>query len=287
MKRITVLLEGGIGNQLWQVAYAHYLSEKIFPNFIVQVKSRYGAGFVLNGLENYCQHIVFLKEHPTLHYKFKERLFFHKLSGLPRLKHLTYCDRNHDGNKLSGKTRYVWGDFQNVFFLESYPSPFPSEVLNWLDSYNSDFEVPANWTTVHIRRGDYTHPLHLPVIGLLKKEYFKQALIALDVSELNLIVFSDCSTVWEIEENYALSPKVFFGKQKSDLESLNLLSRSRSIVMSNSTWSWWGAYIASKRFVHHEVKFALPFPFFKNYPKLRQEVDFQGVIFVQSQFENH
>jgi len=213
-------------------------------------------------------------------------VIYEKKNGLPRFKTRFFDESADQPFNVSSEYRFIRGNFQNTSFLETQEVSFIQEVLSWLDSNTSRKHLEEELVVVHIRRGDYVETLHKASIGLLQRDYFINALTILNKLNHDLVVVSDCSNSLEIREIYDLEPKYFFGSNETDLECLRILSESRFIVGSNSTFSWWGAYLSYSRNHSRDVKFILPFPFYKTLPRPKEQLNFPGVKFIKSKFED-
>jgi hypothetical protein len=160
-------------------------------------------------------------------------------------------------------TRYVQGYFQNWEIVErSWPeikkrfqnSKSLSPVIN---------DPVEQRIAVHMRYGDYRSNHHARTFhGLTDTNYFIDCIDFLVESghPAKIIVVSDEPTLAKQElESAGLSKKYvtqFIGKQ-SQYRDLSLIASSSSIVMSNSTFSWWGAWVAS---VLHQSTVVFPQP---------------------------
>lgn len=110
-----------------------------------------------------------------------------------------------------------------------------------LESRYADWLAPDDVTSIHVRRGDYLKVPHChPFVG---KDYFRKAIAALgDVR--HFIVFSN-DIVW----CEAFFPKEFpdrefrFCAGNTPSEDMHLQSLCRNHIISNSTFSWWGAWL--------------------------------------------
>lgn len=132
------------------------------------------------------------------------------------------------------------------------------QVQSWLDSHHEWFFAVPHTTALHVRRGDYTkNPKHFPLPTV---DYYRNACreASNDFPGTTFVVFSD-DIVW-CEEN--LSEDVFEGPAKfvhgvprpvemndrkgepEDQYDLFLMSLCDNHIISNSTFSWWGAYLA-------------------------------------------
>jgi hypothetical protein len=99
--------------------------------------------------------------------------------------------------------------------------------------------------SLHVRRGDYTHPATMAVHGLMGPDYYARAvrLVAERVGPTVACVFTD-DPVWT-RANLALPPKsrIISDHTKSALEDLVLMSRCSHHITANSSFSWWGAWL--------------------------------------------
>lgn len=101
-----------------------------------------------------------------------------------------------------------------------------------------DVSAPADGTVgVHFRRGDYLsmpdiHPVSSP-------EWYEEAIQ--DTGLKNIIACTEPGDVPYVEGlGYTVN-------QGSDLEDLVLLSKCDALVMSNSSYSWWAAFLGNHK----------------------------------------
>jgi hypothetical protein len=112
---------------------------------------------------------------------------------------------------------------------------------------------------IHVRRGDY-----LPLkesFGLLSDQYYTAALerAKQDFNYEKIWVFSDDldtaqQLLYGINDLSFIEPPVF----SNPVESLVLMSKCRSFIISNSTFAWWAAILNSSNQVIY------PNPWFRN-----------------------
>lgn len=99
-------------------------------------------------------------------------------------------------------------------------------------------------TAIHVRRGDYRSDKRY---GLLAPEFFYQALEKLKTENSGVSVFSDSETL--LDEEFSHNFPWTFQKVESCspvCEFIRLLEFD-SIVISNSTFSWWAAFLRQER----------------------------------------
>jgi len=102
---------------------------------------------------------------------------------------------------------------------------------------------------VHIRRGDYLQPEN-DFIGALSKTYFLGAISKLKQDPLykdsEVWIFSNDVPMVKTELGDDIKAVVRWiepPSTSSEAESMLLMAKSRGLIMSNSTFSWWSAAI--------------------------------------------
>ena len=103
---------------------------------------------------------------------------------------------------------------------------------------------------VHLRRGDYTTATALSIHGLASATYYASALSRLQGThgDLPVVVFSD-----DVEQARGVldapTKDVYWldaPHQSPSIESLLLLSQAAHLVIANSSFSWWAAWLGDK-----------------------------------------
>ena len=106
----------------------------------------------------------------------------------------------------------------------------------------------CNAVCVHIRRGDYISNSKNAALVVCDEIYYKNAMkyIGQNVESPVFYVFSDNNEeiAW-IKENYHLPYDVrYVMLNNPDYEELRLMYHCKHFIIANSTFSWWGAYLA-------------------------------------------
>jgi len=117
---------------------------------------------------------------------------------------------------------------------------FIAECINKLSRIA--FSKPT--IAISIRRGDYVDN---PNYELMPITYYILALFEHfpDWQERNLVIFSDDIPYCRV--HFDCLPNVFFSENNSDIEDLCLMSQCDEFIISNSTFSWWGAYLSNSK----------------------------------------
>ena len=111
------------------------------------------------------------------------------------------------------------------------------EIIDIINEKYGDI-VNGKSTSIHVRRGDYVnHPNHHPVQSI---EYYNNAIDSLKDKTDNLVVFSDDIEWCKI--NLKTDGIIYIDNEKDYIE-LYLMSLCDNNIISNSSFSWWGAWL--------------------------------------------
>jgi len=244
---LIVRLQGGLGNQMFQCAFAYMLSIKNKEHFLLDTSlfrevSTTSRSFELDKFESRLQTV-------DLSFLFN-RLVYIKARGLQHCDELCFEFNSHH---LTFRNTIVTGYFQS----EKYFKDFRGEILK-LFSFNPKLLSNAtlnvankikhsNSVSIHIRRGDYisdsaTFNFH----GCCTMDYYNKAanLISKSVPDCNFFVFSD-DIEWA-KKNIKLEGVMHFishNTGKDSYQDMYLMSLCKHNILANSTFSWWAAWL--------------------------------------------
>lgn len=163
-----------------------------------------------------------------------------------------YCGRIME--RLLNTTKDVVnieGYFQSEKYFKEYEQDI-KRILKWKEEFKAKcrgslsplFTINRPIIAIHVRRGDYIgnenyHNLPLNYHLLALETYFPDWM-----ENYNIIVFSDdvqwCKT-------YFAGDNIHISEGRSDIEDLCLMSQCTSFILSNSSYSWWGAWLSSTK----------------------------------------
>ncbi len=234
-KEIQVELQGGLGNQLfgWSCGYA--VSQKLSLELNLDISRLTQHGFQLDSLDHGGR-ISSAKEKRLLSplKNFQEASFMYD----ERIKSIKSPTRLRGYFQSWKYFSEFSSEIRKIVNNSLIASPYAQNILSKIDSMNLN--------VVHIRRGDYTNLQNYH--GLTSINYYKRARKLLNHADQNskYIVFSDdiqiASDVWPDAEIYVSKSQV-----PSSLENLLLMSKGKNFIGSNSSFSWWAAYINSEQ----------------------------------------
>lgn len=267
---LVLVLQCGLGNQLFEYAYARSLMQKLGEERIYLDLSKFKK--VKDGREYKLNHFtlpedtVVLRGGPWLLFKvryFSILLFCRWRSSRKKLdKKLFYLSKgiyqwNFDDcdTVYSGKLHILRGVFQNKRYFEhmrdeikrcfQLKAPVADEsVKEMLQKIDTSESV-----CVHIRRGDYVSSERWSKKLLIcNEDYYKKSIqyVQERVPEAVYYIFSNShEDICWIKENYRLPGNVVYvDLNGSDIDDFRLMLKCRHFIMSNSSFSWWAQYLS-------------------------------------------
>lgn len=223
--KIITLLQGGLGNQLFQYAYGRALSLK------------YNAQLQLD--------LSFLTRNNVSRHGFTARPF--ELDKYNLLKTKTYIpiesysiinDLSDTNNLQVNRNYYLEGYFHSENYFKDYFDVIKQELTL---KNPPNVNILENSCSLHIRRGDYVniqdyHPLQ-PV------SYYKKAIEEIygeNTENVNFYIFSD-DIDWCVNNLKLENANYITGGSNHD--DLYMMSKCENNIIANSSFSWWAAYL--------------------------------------------
>jgi Glycosyl transferase family 11 len=260
---VIVRIMGGLGNQMFQFAAGYALARRHRVPLLLDISSyqSYGLhhGFELSRIfsmealiaqPNDIKSALGWQGHPYVYRPLRSR-YFSKLRkhGWIVEPHLHFWPSFFD----TPDTCYLDGYWQSEKYFANVQTTI-REVFNFsalmTDQNNQTADVIENTNAVslHVRRGDYaTNPKTLAFLGLCTLAYYQTAIqhIQEHVSNPIFFVFSD-DIAW-CKDNLNLPSTCHYINHNSGNSSyldMQLMSLCKHHVVSNSTFSWWGAWLS-------------------------------------------
>lgn len=236
---IIVRILGGLGNQMFQYAYAKALETR---GFKVQLD--------LSGFKNYKLHGGYQldKYNINLRNAKDSTIFFSKINPFRTVKEKNLLFNNAlislNGNEyIKGyfQTEKYFSEIRNTL-LEEYS--FLGILSNTTKKYKKNILQAEKSCSIHIRRGDYISNIKSNnVHGTCSIEYYNSAiqLIKKKYKEVAFFIFSD-DISWA-KKNILLKNGNYIDHQCLPHEDLYLMSLCTHNIIANSSFSWWGAWL--------------------------------------------
>lgn len=276
---VVVRVCGGLGNQLFQYATWFSLSKQYGFDYCLDV-SHYDTnhdhgGFRLDRLA--------LGELPVCAANVGNVLEQHiskLVSKQPLICRYIFKKFIHEGcfdrgmlQSINFQKAYALGYWQSETYFTQHHGVL-KELIKPVSISSLSLELYKNMTSdsqslsIHIRRGDYVaNQAAYTTHGVCSVSYYKNAASkVLSITHVDAVyVFSDDIDWVKVQLNDVLSlfKKVVFVSGNTQEEDLWLMSQAKHHIIANSSFSWWGAWLAKHE---HQIVIA-PTPWYDKPPK--------------------
>lgn len=253
---IIIYIAGGLGDQMSRYALGRYLSlkhkvELFLDTSFYTSKHNYAESdtrvFALNHFQISAPLATQAQLKKLATNPYLRRLGFikssHILTGLDDANLANFvCDRDYYLEARCGTSKH-WSQIRSVLltdFALKEPLVLAPELAKFLSS--------GTIVALHCRRGDKANnPQVNKLHGVCSADYYQRALAELEerLGSFNLLVFSD-DPDW-VKANLHFSCPVKFAadyyQAGHEYEELILMSQCHHQIISNSSFSWWAAWL--------------------------------------------
>jgi len=241
MTRILCILRGGLGNQLFQYAAALTVRNHLDKNIRITFSS----------LDN---------KHNTNRFDYVSMLFTEGVYTEPTTVTI-FAD---DGNSFR-----KWGadeyKIEDIILMQGYYQYLPTiepilpflreSILQNLLKFVQPIPIDENTGFVHVRRGDFLNPDQAQFHWVQPIEYYELGMQILEYKNPNIktwLIFSD-DTIWCSQSFTKKNIMILTGM--NELQTLYCMIQCKAgAVISNSTFSWWGAVLGAHSSVVYPKK---------------------------------
>lgn len=237
-KKVAIYVCGGLGNQLFQFACLLAYCEKY--QYTPVFDRKYHGELHTKDLfwEQFSPIKNLIQEGNVVHpwvYQEDDSVF----QEIPSIPHQYQCGllRGYFNNE-----KYFVGCEQNcspddcsqVFVQKCLAESSRSKII---ELFRSCFTIPSvrNCVGIHVRRGDYLKYQH--VFNILGKKYYERALQSLDLDGVEKCIVSE-DVDW-CKANFSECEI----RRGTILEDFCVLISCTHLIIANSTFSWWAAYL--------------------------------------------
>jgi len=218
---VSPTLAGGLGNQMFEIAAAASLAKDNNALLIVNNDEHI--------LPNQGRNVNVYKSNIFSKILFDSKL---KFNGYYNKETCDYSTIPFQKNlKLNGHFQSFEYFNHNRTYIKNL---FSNQEL--LNSIKLTYQIPSDATAIQVRRGDYhKFPDHHP---LLTVDYYNKAIEKINTSKI--YIFSD-DIDW-CKSNLKFNISTEYVKDE-DYNELYLISLCKNIIISNSSFGWWSAYL--------------------------------------------
>lgn len=260
---IIVYISGGLGNQMFQYAFSTKLkkiTDEIKYDITIYDYQKMHSGFALDKIFDVnC-------ERATKN-EIKSLAFYetNKMSKIPRklfgLKKTQIVEEGFFNSKLVGyklieiaDDRYYQGYWQSYKYFDESIIQKNFIFVKSLSGKNYDLKKhiemePEKYCCIHIRRGDYLTSGYKLFRDISTTKYYANAIdavISID-SSIKFLVFSD-DINW-VRNNIQIpnAQYIYWNNGINSYIDMQLMSLCKYIIIANSTFSWWAAYLNPRK----------------------------------------
>lgn len=250
---IIVKIIGGLGNQMFQYAYAKSLQER---GNNVKIDLSAFETYILHGgyqLDKYNIDLeCTINEENNIYYQ--NSLLNKVLKKLKFYKDKTIQEQSllYDKSLLNVKDdNYINGYFQSEKYFKNIRDSLIEQftIKQGVSDYTNKIKAAIldskNSCSIHIRRGDFINSINLNVHGACDLKYYIKAvnIVESKFKSIKYFIFSDDIT-W-CKENLKLDNVVYVDSEEKRLphEDIYLMSLCNHNIIANSSFSWWGAWL--------------------------------------------
>lgn len=273
MNKMIVYIAGGLGNQMFEYAFTRALQ----LNFGVKIEndlcelayhSYEGRNYSLNYLNisqdctqtkvKWLRYILFKAYKKYLSKRandmsIDEKYIFFNQHGM-LVSHESYKFYNFIVNN---KTKYVYGNFQSWKYFSNYEDIIKHELRVKEKASKENQRLigklrNCNSVCVHIRRGDYISKPEWNSLNVCTYKYYLDGMKYIQKIHTDAVFYIFSNTpddVQWIRDNYNFSffRVEYIEMNNPDYEELRLMYSCKHFIISNSTFSWWGQYLAESK----------------------------------------
>jgi len=249
---IIIKIKGGLGNQLFQYAFARFLSlqkdiEVKIDNGINTNKNDTYRQYSLN---NFNITLSLASREEVLKAKYPLGIIS-KIWRITKIKILKVHNVGWNKNIINSKESYMDGYWQSYKYLDpirsillkeiSLKEPIKNKYKELLNQISNTDSV-----SIHIRRGDYVNdPKTKAAHYTFGLEYYQEAvkIIAGKIPAPTFFVFSD-DIEWVKKNFKSIFPTIYVSNaQIKDHEELMIMCECKNNIIANSSFSFWGAWL--------------------------------------------
>ncbi|MEK7592230.1 MAG: alpha-1,2-fucosyltransferase [Patescibacteria group bacterium] len=271
---IIVKIIGGLGNQMFQYALGRNLANRNNMELKLDISDFKNYKWHTYGLNklNIGENIATEKEIAKFKkYKTKSRsfLFFHNKFVADNSIYVHEGTFNFNSKILDiKKSVYLDGYWQSEKYLLGIEDIIreeftPRSPISPAAKTISE-KMGGSSISFHIRRGNYvTDKKVAEALGSCSLDYYQGALLkaTMNLNKPEIFAFSD--DIGWVKKNIKTKHKITFVSEHKleDWEEMVLMSKCRRHIISNSTFSWWGAWLDPRK---DKMVIAPSMPWFKS-----------------------
>lgn len=240
---IVVKLQGGLGNQIFQYAFARAISQRNGVEFALDTQAlENGEGITKRhyALEPFAMNPRLLNPEESLNLT-KEYSLYKEDYRSPQEQMAAFPRDNC----------YFNGYWQNEAYFRDFADNIRSDlglrlpISERAQNFRSDIKAGPS-IAVQVRRGDYVSNKKVAnILGAHSRDYYIAGVqkIVKVTGATRAFIFSDDIDWCKTNLHFGIEAIFVSGNGLYDHEELHLLGSAEHAVISNSSFGWWGAWL--------------------------------------------
>jgi len=249
---IGIRIQGRLGNQLFQYAFILVAAKKLNTSFYIDqyIEPSIVSKYFKNTAGSRFTPLFKIKGYKNIFSFYLRRSYYRYLALWGKFS-IIECDYTETEIALRNNAIYH-GYFQSELFFNRFEELIRDKFalkkvfINQFKFQFGSLYQNNNIVTIHIRRADYQNLGHLNLGGddlSLPLEYYKKAISKFDGQNIHFIFISDDQDF--VKQNFKEISNKTISEDNEIMDFQHLLNADGCII-SNSTFSWWGAWLNKK-----------------------------------------
>lgn len=257
MRKSVVRISEGLGNQLFQYAFAYSYARRTGQNIMIDpffwgtsLRDYELGRFQIKYTERFVSPLLdyLLGFGPRNARRYKERYRNRKIKKYYQFMPEKQIMKYDAGVYQIKEPAYFQGFWQspcyfNEFYEEIRTQFTLKDPLSSIARKYARQMMESNSVSLHIRRTDYVREVDQVC---LKEDFYRKALEEMEkvIGKFQLFLFTDEKDF--VRKHFNLCEYVMV-EGVTDIEEFVLMQKCRNHIVANSSFSWWGAYLADHK----------------------------------------
>jgi len=237
---IIVRLQGGLGNQMFQYAFAKYHAIKNNTKLILDTtpfRGNYPRPYELDCF-NITEKTINLKSIKPI-WELSKTILFNKLEYY-QLEPIPELDKIKDKTYILGY--FIW--LKHILKIEPVLRDYFTfkHPLSFANAKLKNEILNCHSVSLHIRRGDFLLGKNTNY-NVCNKDYYLNAIqkIRTVIKNPTFFIFSD-DPKW-VKQEFIKNEFIVVDNKNKGCDDMHLMTLCNHNIISNSTFSWWGAWL--------------------------------------------
>lgn len=257
---IILGLDGGLGNQMFQYAFFLCLKKRYPSVFFLLIecplafqKIRLRDLFILSQLSRVQLFIL-----KIIHKLLRFIIFRIIIKITPGQLRKISDDKRYDRDNRfpTGGITFVQGSFQRLCYVGEVEDKlrdlfrFPP-LTDHCNRYYSGVAQSSNSIAIHIRRGDYLNTINSGIyVNISATDFYRKAIRYIEENVENPVFFIFSNDMDWCKSNLEIKGRILYvdcNQGDNSWKDMQLMSICKHNIISNSTFSWWAAWLNANK----------------------------------------